>query len=152
MVNSTRLLQFFLVMEGSAAWGPIFEPLKGGFGRNTFVMRVQRDDRDHDEDGLEETRSSGSSFFFLDDPLVHVERLNALLFQDDTIFLWESDANTVDNSFDTETDCVGDDCEEECLIPEHYKQLAAENPIDVLAFLGIQRAEPLQSKQASSWE
>lgn len=42
-------------------------------------------------------------------------------------------------------DCCGDDCDEQCEIPEDYKRFADKDiKVDVMAFLGIKRAEPLR--------
>lgn len=52
-----------------------------------------------------------------------------------------------------DTHCVGEDCEDECLIPEEFKTLPGEATVDVMAFLGIRRAEPIRvNRQAQEWE
>ena len=49
-----------------------------------------------------------------------------------------------------EPTCVGDDCEE-CLIPDDFKaQPGSIEPVDVMDFLGIRRAEPLRKYR--DWE
>lgn len=44
--------------------------------------------------------------------------------------------------------CIGEDCEE-CAIPESYKVAAAQSDINVVEYLGIQRAQPLRKQ---SWD
>jgi hypothetical protein len=48
--------------------------------------------------------------------------------------------------------CEGDLCDpDECLIPESFKISAGKDSVDVMAFLGIQRAEPIiRAKQQDS--
>ena len=49
---------------------------------------------------------------------------------------------------DTEWLDCGEECDEVCAIPEHYKSEKSESPsIDVMAFLGIRRAVPLHIDQ-----
>lgn len=54
-------------------------------------------------------------------------------------------------------DCVGgdNDCDdEECTIPEEYKTVQGAASFDVMAYLGISRAEPIRVKEGydSVWE
>ncbi|KAL7514173.1 hypothetical protein ACHAXN_013275 [Cyclotella atomus] len=43
------------------------------------------------------------------------------------------------------SDCCGEECDEQCEIPEYYKRFANKDAkVDVMAFLGIKRAEPLR--------
>lgn len=69
--------------------------------------------------------------------------------------LWEPIGNDYVHSFfgEDHVSCGEDDCEDECLIPEEYKIAAQEETVDVMAFLGIKRAEPLRTvPYARDWE
>lgn len=52
--------------------------------------------------------------------------------------------------------CEGGDCDlgEECLIPDTFKIVCdEESPVDVMAFLGIERAAPLKARKAAEeWQ
>jgi hypothetical protein len=55
-------------------------------------------------------------------------------------------------TFDSIEAPCGEDCDE-CLIPEEYKIVANEEAVDVMAFLGIRRADPLLvTRAARDWE
>lgn len=53
-----------------------------------------------------------------------------------------------------ESTCFGDSCRDDdfdqCDIPEEYKKAAPE--VDVMSFLGLKRAEPLDARLARDWE
>lgn len=64
----------------------------------------------------------------------------------------DDDDNTVSFDFDVDN-CVGDQCsldDEECEIPEEFKLLPNTNTVNVMDFLGIQRAEPLKAHQTTT--
>ena len=128
------------------AWGPTFEALKGG-----LTTALKSADRDHEDwDWMDRTHT-----LHYEDTDTHVdgEPLRSRLFISQPL-LWEP--STLDNIYPTFNDMEaprGEDCDE-CLIPEEYKIVANEDEaIDVMAFLGLRRAEPLQvTRPARDWE
>jgi hypothetical protein len=125
------------VIVVSDAWGPLFEPMKGGLGMLT-VLRAR--DRDDDSDDYHTYRASLEHTYLMEyyeeDP---AEILRKQLFKSNEYVLKES----LFAEAEVEIECVGEDCEE-CLIPEEFKPMPGEETIDVMAFLGIRRAEPLK--------
>jgi hypothetical protein len=143
-------LKYFLLvclLAPAIAWGPTFEALQGGYGMTTALKSA---DRDHEDwDWMEQTHT-----LHYEDTDTHVdgEPLRSRIFISQPL-LWEP--STLDNIYptfdDMEAPC-GEDCDE-CLIPEEYKIVANEEAIDVMAFLGLRRAEPLQvTRPAQDWE
>jgi hypothetical protein len=137
----------FYLLSPAIAWGPIFEPLKGGYGMGTARKAADRDYEDWD--WMEQTHT----LHYEDtDTQVDGEPLRSRIFISQPL-LWEP--STLDDIYPTFNDLeapCGEDCDE-CLIPEEYKIVASEEAVDVMAFLGIRRAEPLQvTRPALDWE
>lgn len=106
-------------------------------------------ERDHEE--WESVESSYTLHSEETDTYVDGERSRQRLFISQP-FLWEPSIDDIHLSFDAFEAPCGEDCEE-CLIPEEYKLVSSEEAIDVMAFLGIRRAEPLQASRPSrEWE
>jgi hypothetical protein len=143
-------LKYFLLcclLSPAIAWVPTLEPLQVGYGMATALKAT---DRDHEDwDGMEQFHT-----LHYEDTDTHVdgEPLRSRIFISQPL-LWEP--STLDDIYptfdDLEAPC-GEDCDE-CLIPEEYKIVANEEAVDVMAFLGIRRAEPLQvTRLALDWD
>jgi hypothetical protein len=149
----------------TVAFGPRFESLKGGVGARTSRKAFTDDEHEEDPLNFKSLRKRGVGY------TLHYENrykeiggeyFQCRLFISEPFFLDVSLFGIV-NPFDThagiEDDDIlaacGDDCVE-CAIPEEYKRIASENPIDVMAFLGIRRAEPIRvagnHHSAGDWE
>lgn len=140
-----RLLFLCLMSQHVVAFGPRLESLKGGYGCRTSRTAITG----YDEREREHPKRRRSSPYH-EDPYM----------RDDIDFFYESWFNVgdflvdstmfgIDNPFEilpTSADndvfdlCTGNECVE-CSIPEEYKRV--DNPIDVLVYLGIQRAKPI---------
>ena len=172
MKRSLPLCLCLAALKDSFAWGPLFEPLKGGlFGRfvraDTFLKASSEKEyrRDFDRLGdraarsfradLERTfalhestnregQSSAHDYFTLDSSL-----LDELVGYHDV---------TYESSFasPSETFCKGDGCdsdEDDCFIPDEFKVLSDDDANQVLSYLGIRRAEPIRVDQPMrTWE
>jgi hypothetical protein len=137
----------FCLLSPAIAWGPTFEPLTAGYGMATALKAA---DRDHEDwDWMEQTHT----LHYEDtDTYVDGESLRSRIFISQPL-LWEpSMLDDIYPSFDSIEAPCGEDCEE-CLIPEEYKIKANEEAVDVMAFLGIRRADPLLvTRPALDWE
>ena len=60
----------------------------------------------------------------------------------------------LDSILDDDDDlvCDGECAEEQCEIPDDFKILPDSQPVDVMAFLGIRRAEPLRVEKKGEWQ
>ena len=132
------------------AFGPRLESLKGGYGsRMSRTAMADYDEREREQERESQTHRRRYSPYH-DDLRIHNDLdffHGSLLYAGN--FRVDSTMFGIDNPFDllpASADnnlldiCNGEDCEE-CSIPEEYKQV--ENPIDILMYLGIQRAEPI---------
>jgi hypothetical protein len=148
MEEHLKYFLLFCLLSPANAWGTTFEPLKGGYGMST-ALKVS--DRDHEEgDWMEQTHT----LHYEDtDTYLDGEPLRSRIFISQPL-LWEpSMLDDILPTFDDMEAPCGEDCDE-CLIPEEYKIFANEEAaVDVMAFLGIRRAEPLQvTRLAQDWE
>jgi hypothetical protein len=144
----SKYFLLFCLLSPAIAWGPTFEPLKGGYGMATALKASDRDHEDWDWMG-EQTHT----LHYEDtDTYVDGEPLRSRLFISQPL-LWEpSMLDDIHPTFNSIEAPCGEDCDE-CLIPEEYKIVANEEAVDVMAFLGIRRAEPLQAtRTALDWE
>jgi hypothetical protein len=165
-------LLLLLLIGLVSAFGPRLEP--GGHIVTTDLRMSLRTGSDQDSDN--ESQVSPSHRFALHYES-RFEEINGEIFQSRLFisepFVFDSssfgivnpfddfalvEANAFSNSYDEYDDddvlsCRGDDCVD-CSIPEEYRQI--ENPIDVLAYLGLRRAKPLQAptfdKSIGDWE
>lgn len=140
-VHQILLLSLLLLsyVVGIAAWGPIFESKKGGFRSST--TRKAALGNDGDMVGSNRLRLERTFLFEVG------EEVDELLLP---YRKYESTDYTVFTSFELGATCT-DDCDE-CAIPDEYKNVfPAEEQIDVMAFLGIRRAEPLRVNRRE-WE
>jgi hypothetical protein len=166
-----RIFFLLLLLVGLVfAFGPRLEP--GGRSVATD-LQMSQSGSDSDSGGLE--KQSHSRRFALHYES-RFEEVNGEIFQSRRFisepFMFDSssfgivnpfddfalvNANTFSDSYDEYEDdilsCGGDDCVD-CFIPEEYRHI--ENPIDVLAYLGLRRAEPLQAPtfdiRITDWE
>lgn len=129
-----------LLVAPAVAWGPRYEPVKGGYGISTQLKASERD-HSHDRDLVDNTFAL---HFEETDTYVDGELFQSRMFISKPL-LWEPHPHDGIHFAFFEDDVCGEDCEEdECPIPEEYKLAAKESAVDVMAFLGIHRAEPLQ--------
>ena len=114
------------------AWGPPLERLKTGSARES-PLKVKGDDNHITEDSVFiDAYRSKLEFSFDTHPTFDFLRNTAD----------ELASETFSENFDTDFDCA---------IPEEWKaQLNDSNQVDVMEFLGIQRAEPLL--RVSHWD
>jgi hypothetical protein len=152
MASMRIFLLLFLVIGFASrleAWGPTLEPLKGGSSSSTALHQAREKGFEEGECRPERYDSDVKPAFTLHylrqegldlDPI-----LKSII--NPKVPLWDP----VDSLFAMEDDCVGEDCEEECLIPEEYKSNVS---FDVMAYLGIQRAEPvrIETFEEGVWE
>ena len=130
--------------EKSAAWGPIFEPLKGGGWNIGTALRALESSSGHEEESLQDRREKlhpikpTFTFHFQTFEQMGVDPvLQPIIYSKPLSFEYVA----------AEDECVGDDdCDEECEIPEEYKTAEGAS-FDVMAYLGISRAEPLRVKE-----
>jgi hypothetical protein len=157
------LIFLFGVPSLTVAFGPPFDPLKGGYGARTSLKTVADNDEEvpnvgsgkrgvtsytlHYENRYEEVDGEFfQSRLFISEPFI----LDASLF---------GIVNPYDIQAGSEDDDVfaacGEDCEE-CAIPDEYKRVASDNSMDVMAYLGIRRAQPIRlashHHSAGDWE
>jgi hypothetical protein len=147
MEEHLKYVLLFCLLSPTIAWGPTFEPLKGGYGMST-ALKISGGDHE-DWDWMDPTYS----LHYEDtDTNVDGEPLRQRMFISQPL-LWEpSILDDVLPIFDSFEAPCGEDCES-CLIPEEYKIVAKDEAVDVMAFLGIRRAEPLQvARVALDWE
>lgn len=141
-----------LWLGGVAAWGPTFEPLvKGGSRWRRIALYNTGADQSDDfqttnqvgyqlryESRLEE---SGFRRMFISEPFV----LDSSMF---------GVVNPYDQGFDEDDlsqSCTGQDCDDDCPIPDEYKQIAEKESIDVMGFLGLRRSHPIDSSIEEAW-
>lgn len=114
------------------AWGTAFDTLRVGYRRSSTALQGRRD--------LDDDASWQSS-------LDNLEEMEIPLAFGGGVFLWDESLSDDVQAFDwalETSSCNGDECEE-CLIPDEFKKTESE-AVDVLAFLGIRRAAPLQAE------
>ena len=142
MTRILVLLALLLVLSTSrvVAWGPINQAIR--FGVSQLKMKAG--------ENLDEYRAQLEKSFvqsYEDD--IYIGRYDGTLSLRAEVgaSLILADEEDDDWTLEAMTAC-GDDCEE-CLIPDELKVLLDwEKDIDVMAFLGIQRAEPLRAKRS----
>lgn len=154
--RSVRLLTVLSLTTCSAAWGPLFEPAKGGFGFVTSPLKATTSDRDGESSNS--YRASLERSFALE----YSEDLSRLLqpaipvdlhIAEDDILGGCWSFGVAEGDTDSLANCSGEDCEEDCPIPEKFKILSVEASKDVMEFLGIRRAEPLRvTGRSRDWE
>ena len=150
MISPLVVLFVLLSLRVVDGWGPIFEPLKGGWNMGRTALRALQSSHEEDDrrERLQQRRNNlQPSTFIYDDVDFHQILNHRASAADDSIVQWEMDQFIVDD------ECFGDECEQECSIPDEYKTLEGE-ALDVMAYLGIKRAEPLRVKEGydSAWE
>lgn len=154
MALHQRLCLLFLcgVPWLTLAFGPRFEFLKCGFGATTSQKVFADSENEEKHLNSESSRKSGLGY------ALHYENryeeiggkyfqsrlfISEPFFMDEFIFgtvnPYAARASGVDDNI---LAACGEDCVE-CAIPDEYKRAAYENPIDVMAYLGIRRAEPI---------
>ena len=154
MANRLLLaLVMLLAVDFCSAWGPIFEPLKGGWnmGRTALqALKSSSDGHEKEEDRRLQQQQQQHSTFYYDDVDFHQILNPPSMVSSSLVFEWGS---LWEDLFIVEEECFGAECEEECSIPEEYKTPEAEE-FDVMGYLGIKRAEPLRVKEGydSAWE
>lgn len=154
----------FLLLCGfpylTIAFGPRFEPVKGGYGVGTSRKAVVDNENEEEHQSLG-YRKRGYTLHYEN----RYEEIDGKYFQSRLFisepFILDASIFGIVNPYDvlagTEDGdafaACGEDCEE-CAIPEEYK--AIENPMDVMAYLGIRRADPIRVAgnhlSAGDWE
>jgi hypothetical protein len=159
--HNVCLLLFFLIPHHTVAFGPGLESVKGAHRSRTNRFAISDYD-DHDRDIRENLNSRNRAYTLHYETIV--EKIDGEFFHsrlfvsepfyiDSTMFgivnpfdVHVAGTSTEDSNFDT---CSGDDCVE-CAIPEEYKFVGT--PIDVMAYLGIKRAESIRVvHQSADW-
>ena len=151
MVKRSLLLSFCLPGSLVVAWGPLFEPLKGGSGQRMTPLKASEREDEHE-----------AVLFYR----ANLERTFALEFPVSTLGLSDTAAATSD--IPAPEGCVLDDImgnnnimaldsdsaqEEDCPIPDDFKAFRGDVALDVLNFLGIRRVEPLRvNGRTREWE
>lgn len=151
------LLLSGLLLETSAAWGPILEQLKGGEGFAVrFILQARKDDSTTEDETEQQYPTPARRYSFTQRLDYRESRRNL---EGDFIprlfvsrpLLVDFDVFGIVNPFDpkpasTPTPSFDDgDDDEDCLIPEEYKLADPQDAAYVLEFLGIQRAKPVES-------
>uniref|UniRef100_A0A7S3P3N5 Uncharacterized protein n=1 Tax=Amphora coffeiformis TaxID=265554 RepID=A0A7S3P3N5_9STRA len=155
-------LVFFGCPETSFAWGPIFEPLKS-WNMGTALRALENSNNhgsSHEEEegssrnNEKQTRHSKPAFTFHFETFdLGMDPILQPIIHDSKPLLWDP----IESLYiaPPEDECMGDDddCDEECKIPEEYKTAEGAS-FDVMAYLGISRAEPLRAMEGyeSVWE
>lgn len=118
-----------------------FETVTGAFRTASSLGALRRRNQEEEEP---ERRKQSSRYANHKD--IDVESILRPLFSSKTV-LWEP-VETF--SLDEDDECYGDDCDEDCLIPEEFSK----TDFDVMAYLGVRRAEPLRisNERESVWE
>ena len=149
------LLSCFFIIPSTVAWGPLKGTLKGGYG-----LHSKATGRDYfEEDNKSVLKSSYRTPFveraanpytlqFQGEQGVYFEELQdakteRLKIKDPLGLGPPSFFEVVEFDIDY---CQGADCEEDCPIPEEFK-IPNEDVVDIMAFLGINRAAPLQANK-----
>ena len=124
----------------SLAWGPVFEPVRGC---RMLTIRKVSDNDDHSEGEVK--RSRGRRNISEEDIRWHRRGVDPLLWDE---YLYD-DIHELDFGL---TELPSGDDGDDCLIPEEFKR-DREEKIDVMAFLGIRRAEPLRvDHESHDWQ
>jgi hypothetical protein len=140
-----RVFLLLLVVLCSAsrleAWGPTLEPLKSGSSSSTALQAREKgfeEGERHPERHLSDGKPAFTLHYLSQEGLDLAPILKSII--NPEIPLWDP----VDSLFAMEDD-------EECLIPEEYKLNVS---FDVMAYLGIQRADPVRVEkfEDSVWE
>ena len=172
-VYAALALVWFGYPETASAWGPIFETLHKGWNIGTALRTLENSNNNggsHEEEERSSSRKSNNKKQLLGHAhqptfTFHFETFdpNMMLGMDPILqpilhskqpLAW----NPIESLYisATQDQCMGDDdddCDEECKIPEEYKTAEGAS-FDVMAYLGISRAEPLRVKEGddSVWE
>eukprot|EP00545_Synedropsis_sp_CCMP1620_P014618 CAMPEP_0119012868 /NCGR_PEP_ID=MMETSP1176-20130426/7670_1 /TAXON_ID=265551 /ORGANISM="Synedropsis recta cf, Strain CCMP1620" /LENGTH=148 /DNA_ID=CAMNT_0006965903 /DNA_START=27 /DNA_END=473 /DNA_ORIENTATION=- len=148
MTNNTTpllslLLLLLLLVQSTTAWGPL---ARQAFRfRSTQLRMASSDDDSSSIDSyraqLERTYLDEDGFdmrHFEDSDFVRKEVIDSITSHEKSHDFWTAEAMAA----------CGDDCEE-CLLPDDFK-IIPDDSINVMAFLGIQRAEPIQKR--ADWD
>ena len=142
----------------TVAFGPRFEPVKYGARTNRQVFAENENEEEHQN--LVSQQRSYSLHYENRYEEIDGEYFQSRLFISEP-FILDASVFGIINPYDKLTEgedddafaACGEDCEE-CAIPEEYKLV--ENPIDVMAYLGIRRAEAIRvvgnNFSAGNWE
>lgn len=136
------LLSSYFLIPRVQAWGSLYEPQRA-FGLSSSSSRTTR------LEARQEPEDEDASEVF--------SKEEHTLESDETLF------NTLSSSFfapfpDLWEDMLLDDIEgleyedEECSIPDSWKSMADESDIDVLAYLGLKRSDPIVAEVYTEWE
>ena len=167
LLTTTYLIQASKPVLG---WGQghMYNQFKGGsFTSTAFLMASDQHEEEPSEElrGFRERLERSFAIFDGDDNLP----LNAFIWKDgdndmgvsssvadgddETLAIraldrvYDMDPSTLSED-DYADYCEGDLCDpDECQIPESFKLAPGKAPMDVMAFLGIKRAEPIQAQQ-----
>lgn len=154
-----KLLLIAALPFQSLAFGPRLEPIKGGYGSRSNLFAIAHIDESDEHENMTAascrvyTIQYGNQFAELEG---EVFRRRIFIAEP---FIFDSSMFGVVNPFDvseevsnaiTDDSCTGDNCDE-CLIPEGFKHV--ESPVDVMAYLGIKRVEPIRTLlRLDDWE
>lgn len=131
------------------AFGPKYEPLKGGRG-NTFGRMSRSNNESNEERKRPGVQRRGFSLHYENRIFeINGEILQGRVFISEP-FVLDAFSFGIANPFEVpdtrmgrgDADGCGEECDE-CSIPEEYKQV--DPVIDVLAYLGIRRADSLRA-------
>ena len=155
------VLSTLLVCNTSvSAFGPRLESPYSFYGSSSTVLKATASDRDDEEElcrglmALEPTQVLHPNSQSVFDLLFNQAGKNILL---DEPYAMEdlllSGLQTYEESLAVEEDSLscGADCED-CLIPEEFKSFPGNQAFDVMAYLGIKRAEPVGSGDNSEFQ
>ena len=122
-----------LLFSNAEAWGPTYDTFRIAGRRSSALNSSGRKEMDGWQHSVD---SKVSDIYF---PSLY----------DKKSLLWEGPEHA--NSFDFMDDqCIGEECEEECLIPDHYRLNESDTP-DVLALLGIRRSTS-RKPELQAWQ
>lgn len=142
-----RLSLLVAFVDPLLAWGPLYEPLKGNFGRVATQLKARSDDEE--VDSYPATLERTYTLHYKEEgDLYDGEILRQRVFISEPCGMDESLFSALYGS-DSDSSSCGEDCEE-CPIPEEFR--LPTGTIDVMAFLGIQRAEPIKVERLREWE
>lgn len=160
------LLLYLLLSYEVVAFGPRLDSLKAGFGSQTNRLTLAASGNDHDLERELENRDCRRKLSLYRYEEIHNNKDTSHdLFSKRIIaaepFIMDPAMFGIDNPFDSSklgaistelnnfySDNIDDDCDIECSIPEEYKYV--DQPIDVLMYLGIRRAEPVRTTLSKS--
>jgi hypothetical protein len=159
----SRLCLLFLLAVHSIVytegWGALFEPIKGGYGFST-ILRAARVGDDENEDFFSYRASLERTYRYQSTIIDNLPKWDNWIqgaIQSSRELLWEpivgnDSADVLDEVLEDDSLICGEDCME-CAIPDEFKAAAQKSTIDVMAFLGIHRAAPLQvSRPDGEWD